>query len=67
MKPRTIGSKLLIIATTVLAIAIAGSAEAKHGGEGWHGGADGTAEAGVAGKVGKVAGRGTAVVVGMAR
>src|SRR5260370_32796495 len=38
MKPRTIGSRLLIIAATVLAITIAGSAEAKHGGEGGHGG-----------------------------
>ena len=37
MRPRAIGSKLLIIAATVLAIAIASSAEAKHGGEGWHG------------------------------
>src|SRR3984893_19215092 len=40
MRPRTIGSKLLIIAATALVITIAGSAEAEHdhGGEGWDGG-----------------------------
>jgi hypothetical protein len=40
MKRKTTRSKLLAIAVTVLAINIAGSAEAKHdhGGDGWHGG-----------------------------
>jgi hypothetical protein len=39
MKPRTIGSRLLIVtAATALTITMAGSAAAKHGGEGGHGG-----------------------------
>jgi hypothetical protein len=39
MKPRTIGARLLIVAAaTGLTITMAGSAAAKHGGEGGHGG-----------------------------
>jgi Spy/CpxP family protein refolding chaperone len=39
MKPRTIGSRLLIVAAaTALTITMAGSAAAKHSGEGGHGG-----------------------------
>src|SRR6266568_718277 len=38
MKCQTMGSKLLIAAATALVIAVAGPAEAKHGGEGGHGG-----------------------------
>ena len=38
MRPRTIGSRLLIVAATALTITIVGHAEAKHGGEGGHGG-----------------------------